>query len=69
MPRKGYKSVTVPTDQWRAIQKIVKSFPQVAGRSVAEFYIIAASDRLKEMYGLVQLSPESILSRPLKGKT
>jgi hypothetical protein len=59
MPQKGYKSITVPKNQWEAVKQLVKAYPQVAGRSISEFYIIAATDRLKELYALLKFIPDA----------
>ena len=61
MPKRPQKSVSVPKVQHKAIESLVNEYPHIAGRTVTEFYITAAAERLVRLYDLLKIAPKPSL--------
>jgi len=49
MPRKGWKSISIPVEMVARIQRVIENRPDLGYRSVADFIIDAIRRRLEEI--------------------
>lgn len=61
MPPPNRKGITVLKAQWDIIQKLVTQYPGIAGKTVGEFYRVAAQLRVLDIIEKLHLHPMEFL--------
>jgi hypothetical protein len=58
MPVGRQKGISVAKTQWELVKQLVEQHPELAGDTLAEFYRIAARERIEKLLSLINLLKE-----------